>query len=570
MTLSALTGFVSIPERSEATPGLFNRGFQSIQDNLTSLWTSTNSVIGSGWASTNTLQPESGNTILILNAKALVGRSHQSGVGIFDVRAFGATGDGVTDDSLPLRQAISAASVAGGGVVQIPNGTYLFTGPLVVPNDTVIQGRNWATVTLKNSSTTDGLLIINPINSSGFGRSIIEGLTVTTAVAANTGAACDVSAGGYSYYHLRNCRFTGTHKYGVILDGAEISTVKDCIIDNAGSTSVTNGGTANVWIVNGPQHRTSQSFGYSNVLLIENCELGSAGTGYGIVDDGGDRHTIRGNNFDSAAVSVRVCGAQALILEGNAFESHSTFGDANVVLDDRVLSDGTNVNIGPVIGGSISNNNFAGDVAASGVLLRPQASGSTIYHRGLHIKGNLFGNQLNRTGAIDLTQLDETCFVGPNADSATGIHYQGAHYTLRPTLMTPAPQTTADSPRAAVLSGDTLAETKLLGGLRIGDLQSFTNTFGVSNILSGSTLIGSATYNLNTWTYLSASTIGVAGSILSAGDHVMISANANTFGLVLVGSVTADGVVTASVYNPTGGNKTVATTDWYARVIKGS
>jgi len=43
----------------------------------------------------------------------------------FDVRAFGAKGDGRTVDSAAINQAIDAAAAAGGGVVRLPAGTYL-------------------------------------------------------------------------------------------------------------------------------------------------------------------------------------------------------------------------------------------------------------------------------------------------------------------------------------------------------------------------------------------------------------------------------------------------------------
>jgi polygalacturonase len=47
------------------------------------------------------------------------------GTGFFDVRAFGATGDGKTLDSPSINKAIEAASAAGGGTVLFPAGNYL-------------------------------------------------------------------------------------------------------------------------------------------------------------------------------------------------------------------------------------------------------------------------------------------------------------------------------------------------------------------------------------------------------------------------------------------------------------
>src|SRR6185295_3981668 len=44
--------------------------------------------------------------------------------GVYDVRAFGATGDGKTLDSPAINKAIDAAAAAGGGTVRFSAGTY--------------------------------------------------------------------------------------------------------------------------------------------------------------------------------------------------------------------------------------------------------------------------------------------------------------------------------------------------------------------------------------------------------------------------------------------------------------
>ena len=53
----------------------------------------------------------------------------------FDVKAYGATGDGVTDDSNAVQAAIAACYTAGGGVVHFPAGDYVISEQLVIPND---------------------------------------------------------------------------------------------------------------------------------------------------------------------------------------------------------------------------------------------------------------------------------------------------------------------------------------------------------------------------------------------------------------------------------------------------
>jgi len=45
----------------------------------------------------------------------------------YDVRTFGATGDGKTLDTAAINKAIDAAAAAGGGVVRLPAGTHTVT-----------------------------------------------------------------------------------------------------------------------------------------------------------------------------------------------------------------------------------------------------------------------------------------------------------------------------------------------------------------------------------------------------------------------------------------------------------
>jgi hypothetical protein len=59
----------------------------------------------------------------------------------FNVREFGAVGDGVADDTTAFRSALTRARMDGGGVVVVPRGTYKLTGQLSVPPRTVLRGR---------------------------------------------------------------------------------------------------------------------------------------------------------------------------------------------------------------------------------------------------------------------------------------------------------------------------------------------------------------------------------------------------------------------------------------------
>jgi len=75
---------------------------------------------------------------------------------VYNVRDFGAKGDGKTDDTAAFQRALDEAGKAGGGVVYAPRGNYLFKGHLVVPNGVTLKGV-WESVPAHNGIRDAGL-----------------------------------------------------------------------------------------------------------------------------------------------------------------------------------------------------------------------------------------------------------------------------------------------------------------------------------------------------------------------------------------------------------------------------
>ena len=61
---------------------------------------------------------------------------------VFDVRRFGAQGDGLANDRVAIGQAVESARKAGGGVVFFPPGTYLTDETISIPSDVTLRGAN--------------------------------------------------------------------------------------------------------------------------------------------------------------------------------------------------------------------------------------------------------------------------------------------------------------------------------------------------------------------------------------------------------------------------------------------
>jgi hypothetical protein len=114
-------------------------------------------------------------------------------LGYLNVKAppYNAAGNGVTDDTNAIQQALNDVGAVGGGVVFVPEGNYLIATHLIVPTATVLKGvashvqRDWGDPSQKHVSGTTLLAIADAGNETGtpfislFGNSSgVEGLQI--------------------------------------------------------------------------------------------------------------------------------------------------------------------------------------------------------------------------------------------------------------------------------------------------------------------------------------------------------------------------------------------------------
>jgi hypothetical protein len=60
--------------------------------------------------------------------------------GFYNVKDFGAVGDGVTDDTIAIKSAVAFIATRNGGTLQFPEGDFVVTSPIVLPSGITIQG----------------------------------------------------------------------------------------------------------------------------------------------------------------------------------------------------------------------------------------------------------------------------------------------------------------------------------------------------------------------------------------------------------------------------------------------
>lgn len=110
----------------------------------------------------------------------------------FNVKRFGAVGDGVHDDTTNIQAALNAAAANGGGVVYLFPGTFLISAALTIGTAGVsLKGAGFLKSIVKNSGTTTGVLI------QAGGSAFVEDVGFTAA-SSSTAACIALSSTGFS------------------------------------------------------------------------------------------------------------------------------------------------------------------------------------------------------------------------------------------------------------------------------------------------------------------------------------------------------------------------------------
>jgi hypothetical protein len=310
-----------------------------------------------------------------------------------NVLDFGATGDGTTDDTIAIQDALTYAnSLSAGATVYLPLGTYKCTAQLNIYPKTILQGAGKTTSILTFNHTGVGIKSTSPLNSSTAVYISLRDLKITNTNVSNVnGGYVDV---GGSFITIDNIVVEG-FKYGIIFDQTEVSSITNCAI----TPTIANG--AGIWLANG-NYTGGANIGFTNRITITANQFNSVSTALAnILDDGGANHSIRDNNFNASQKGIRAAGVSSLVVSGNESEGHI---DEDIYLADTTSnnvyvgpcqapqisgntlisgSGGANIRVENCDNGSIVNN-FFGQAAAAITFV----NGAANYSRGIIIEGN--------------------------------------------------------------------------------------------------------------------------------------------------------------------------------------
>lgn len=174
----------------------------------------------------------------------IVAPVQDSGGQTFNVKSYGAAGNGIADDTSAVTLAINAASAAGGGTVFLPAGTYKVTSSITPLSGVRIQGAGNSTVlagygvsfAILNNIATSG----NPTTDIEICDLKIDGTNVTAP------SYTPFTKGIYIQYTKRlkihDIYVYNTYATGIGTDYLVDSVISRCVLDSCGVNGIAGGG----------------------------------------------------------------------------------------------------------------------------------------------------------------------------------------------------------------------------------------------------------------------------------------------------------------------------------------
>jgi hypothetical protein len=317
--------------------------------------------------------------------------------GIANVKAFGATGDGVTDDSTAVQAAATAAT---GNALFIPTGTYIVKG-INVPANTRLFGPG--TLKLKALSALDGSPILN-INGNGVtidgvsfdgnrSNQAADGFSDSFNTGANnTGRAyrAAIKCDSKTDLTVRNSTFTATYGGGIV--------TKDCSRVMINGNHARNLNFEFAWI--------GGSDGDITDINIINNQADTLASGDGTVQANGilvykcSRFALSGNNIYNVERShIKIEGCSHGSFNNNTLHTQTLTGGWPAITVQS--SSGTNLDVADI---SISGNTMTG--TGAGITVNPGSTGTA---KRVSVSSNVINSTTGSSG------LEYCILFGANA-----------------------------------------------------------------------------------------------------------------------------------------------------------
>jgi hypothetical protein len=226
----------------------------------------------------------------------------------FNVKTYGAAGDGTTDDTAALQSALTAA--ANGGVVLLPSGTYVVSGTLNIPVGVTVRGANMWSSIVQIATSFSGSEVFS-LNQATNGS--VQSLTITgkaTSYASNP--ACNaVEVTNSSLVLLRDLNITYVNGWAVeiVASGSNYSGAP--VLDNVTTIACNEG----------IHLQYASGSGYDSSAYLVNCNVEKTAGGDGLYLQ--DTHDVTIANLEAWNLSsatgstIHIHGTSAAIYISN-------------------------------------------------------------------------------------------------------------------------------------------------------------------------------------------------------------------------------------------------------------
>jgi hypothetical protein len=166
--------------------------------------------------------------------------------GVANVRQFGATGDGVTNDVLEIQAAIDYIAAAGGGGVYMPESTYIVSASIEIKTGVKLRGDGWksiiklnngsvASLTSIQSNTVPAVIYTDDSNITDFSLSdfALDGNDANN----NTSTFWGVGLADCSQYNISNIKITDVYGAGFGTFFGFDFTINNCLFKDITGTT---------------------------------------------------------------------------------------------------------------------------------------------------------------------------------------------------------------------------------------------------------------------------------------------------------------------------------------------
>lgn len=401
---------------------------------------------------------------------------------VINIKDYGAVGDGTTDDTTAIQNAVNAASTANGGTVWFPAGTYKTTAAISISGSNValegagyggsLNGPKVGGAIIKPASGATFDVITTPLPPTpGTAGYLLYGLRIENLnidcgnMTGNVaGQGNGVHLYGVRYSLLRSVKVFNCKNWAFLIEGdatnfAYNATLIDCVTDSckAGARFTSceqsalyrcifeghNTATTAAQPYSGSASTyATQLFADTGWIMATNCTFGTSGnyTGEVIKCTNSGTSTIRDCLFDNIHGPAIVINAGKHIFQGNIIDKPCSQTNDAVIK----LGTGGNVITGNVVyingtpnwtycvqetGGPFTNNIIADNTllaGTAGVISQNAASTNKIHHNGgYNPVGSLTAPTVSTSPVTNAFGVDCTVFVKANGATITSIAIGG-------------------------------------------------------------------------------------------------------------------------------------------------